>query len=858
MKSLVLFSIHLSLLPALPAAPEQIDLPKLASESFSSPVKHANIDVDAYAEWVDGKEKKIVSNGEKSLLPDWVLWTEKSSPNYRPHSFGNTNEPGARHLRINFREEIPVGSVLTMDGGSLSVLKNDAPYPGDMGNEAHWQPATRMVDGQPGILETNEKDFALWVLPPGTQTRALRFTHVAKITDENYAGLLSGAMVLPERFTNEAWNATAAASTRSQDAHKILNGNHDDWGSWQNQDKGKAPEGAKVISDEHSEWLTLAWREPVSVDALVALWAGIASAEVQTYTGPADRNPKDAADSDWESIASYSNIQHNYATRFWPNKLAFGKTIETRALRIRITKAGESRSHANNNGGTRAWLGELMAIRDIGSAELKPIQKAAQAELPHPPIPIKFHLKEAGFVTLVIERPDGFRVRNLVSETWFPAGDNTAWWDASDDLGRDEDAANHGVYHIPTRFVEPGQYRVRGLVRGKIAPHYEFSVYATGNPPWSTEDGTGAWLANHSPPQAAAFIPAAQSPTGEDVVYLGCFVTEGPDGLAWVDLDGKKIGGQKWIGGHWTAAPFLARDAGISSDPDTHVYVGSVWETQKGSGIGEMRITALTKSGDKEILKHIIGPIKREGKPEDSAGHQLGGIAVQNGIAIAALTQKNLLLFIDTKAKKIIGETTVDSPRGIAIEPSDGSILVLSGKQLLRFPAPESFDEPLTAEPLISTGLEAPAGITLDDKGTIYISDWGDSHQVKLFTPSGKPIRTIGNPGAPKAGKYDPLHMNHPQGIAVDSKGHIWVTEHDYIPKRVSLWSAEWRTPQNLLRTRKIRRRRRARPRGQIEILLRGRGKGLHGVQARLENRDLGTRKRPHPRNSGGNEARLP
>ena len=118
MKSLVLFSIHLSLLPALPAAPEQIDLPKLASESFSSPVKHANIDVDAYAEWVDGKEKKIVSNGEKSLLPDWVLWTEKSSPNYRPHSFGNTNEPGARHLRINFREEIPVGSVLTMGGGS--------------------------------------------------------------------------------------------------------------------------------------------------------------------------------------------------------------------------------------------------------------------------------------------------------------------------------------------------------------------------------------------------------------------------------------------------------------------------------------------------------------------------------------------------------------------------------------------------------------------------------------------------------------------------------------------------------------------------------------------------------------------
>ncbi len=764
MKALFILSAHISLLTALPAAPETIDLPKYASEAFGSPVEHSNIDVDAYAEWVGGKEKRIISDGERSQLPDWILWTEKSNPDYRAFSYGDTNEPGARHLRIGFQKAIPAGSVLAMDGGSLSVLKSDAPYPGDMGNEAHWLPATRMVDGQPGTLETGEKDFALWVLPPGTRTRALRFTHIAKVTDEKYAGLLSGAMVIPERFTNEAWNATAAASTHSQDAHKIINGNHDDWGSWQNQDKGKAPAGAKAISEENSEWLTLAWRKPVEIDSLVALWAGIASAEIQTYTGPSDRNPKDATGSDWESIASFTNIQHNYATRFWPNKLAFGKTIKTRALRMRVTKAGDSRSHANNNNGTRAWLGELMAIRDIGSEELRPAPKTAKAELPHPPIPIRFNLREAGYVTLVIERPDGFRVRNLVSETWFPAGPNTAWWDASDDLTRDVDAAEHGVYHIPTRFVDPGQYRVRGLVRGKIDPHYEFSVYATGNPPWTTEDSTGAWLANHSPPQAAAFIPAPQSPTGEPVVYLGCFVTEGPSGLAWVDLDGKKLGGKKWIGGHWTAAPFLARDAGSSPDPDVHVYVGSVWETQKGSGSGELRITSLTKSGDKEILKHVIGPIKRDGVENDSAGDQLGGIAVQNSIAIAALTRKNLLLFIDTIAGKIIGETPIESPRGIAIEPSDGSILVLSGKQLLRIPAPEDFSTPLVPEPLISTGLEAPAGITLDEKSNIYISDWGESHQVKIFTPAGKPIRTIGHPGSSESGEIRPASHESSSG----------------------------------------------------------------------------------------------
>ena len=45
-------------------------------------------------------------------------------------------------------------------------------------------------------------------------------------------------------------------------------------------------------------------------------------------------------------------------------------------------------------------------------------------------------------------------------------------------------------------------------------------------------------------------------------MYLGSYVSEGGDGLAWVDLDGRKQGGVGWVGGNWTGAQFLARDAG--------------------------------------------------------------------------------------------------------------------------------------------------------------------------------------------------------------------------------------------------------------------------------------------------------
>ena len=91
----------------------------------------------------------------------------------------------------------------------------------------------------------------------------------------------------------------------------------------------------------------------------------------------------------------------------------------------------------------------------------------------------------------------------------------------------------------------------------------------------------------------------------------------------------------------------------------------------------------------------------------------------------------------------------------------------------------------------MSDGLEDPFGLALDGDGNIYVSDHGSSHQVKVFSPGGQLLRSIGRPGQPQAGPYDPLHMNHPAGIAIDSQNQLWVTEHDSLPKRVSVWSLD-------------------------------------------------------------------
>jgi hypothetical protein len=434
--------------------------------------------------------------------------------------------------------------------------------------------------------------------------------------------------------------------------------------------------------------------------------------------------------------------------------------------------------------GKRVWLGELMAISPLKNASLQSVKlPVVEASTPHPPIPVRFKLDKPGYVTLVIEDQNGKRVRNLVSETQFPAGENIAWWDGTDDLGRDADAAKHGLYKIPAHFVEPGKYSVRGLVRDAIDLRYEFSVYMEGNPPWTTADTSGGWLTNHTPPQAALFVPAEKSLSGKSLVYLGSLVSEGGAGLAWVDLDGNKQGGRGWIGGNWTSAPYLAADSGPQALPNIPVYVGAVGESGKTPNNAELRITGLSNKGDVPILKYQF-------QAKGAQAAEINGLAMRDGVAVVSMSRQKQLLFADARQGKVIGTAPLEKPRGLAFDAA-GRLLALSGTTLLRFDnvsTPAALPAPQT---IIATGLEDPRGITLDGEGNIYISDRGESHQVKVFDTNGKFLRAIGNAGVPKAGPYDPLRMNNPDGLAVDSQNQLWVTENDYLPKRVSVWTLE-------------------------------------------------------------------
>jgi hypothetical protein len=233
-----------------------------------------DLDPAAFAQWVDGDESPLAGVAG----PQHVTWTRTSAAQWNGVTFGEGTKAGARHLRIGLKTPATVGAVLVRGGGSLSVLRADAVYPGDLGDEQQWIAAQRVEDRKLSDAEAGRDDYVLWVLPPNTATRALRFTHTAELTEKTYGGWLGGVFVLGERFANIAPQALAITANNSQDADRINNGSNDStWKAWDNWED----EAAKPISKENPVSILLVWPQPVPVRSLCALWAGFGAAEVE-------------------------------------------------------------------------------------------------------------------------------------------------------------------------------------------------------------------------------------------------------------------------------------------------------------------------------------------------------------------------------------------------------------------------------------------------------------------------------------------------------------------------------------------------------------------------------------------------
>jgi len=391
-------------------------------------------------------------------------------------------------------------------------------------------------------------------------------------------------------------------------------------------------------------------------------------------------------------------------------------------------------------------------------------------------IPVHYAADKPGYVTVVVDDANGNRVQNIAFDQPVQPGDNVISWDGSSLSG----------------VATPGKYTVRGLFHEGITPRLEYSLYSPGTPPWETEDGRGAWLADHTAPSSALFLPNGSLwPVGDNqpAVLLGAQSAEAGHALMWTDLNGRKLGGTKIRG--WNGGIALARDIGPQANPNHVAYSVFVFNPSRDFGKtnpGALDIYVLTKSG-LESLARVTGGVQVH-----DAFRQVVGLSAYNGLLLLANPAANEIVAFDVRGpiKAPFATFKVDNLGAITFEP-DGRLLVSTGGAIKRFTVAndwKSFSLAGGDTVVPAASLEAPKQIIEHEK-EIYVTDWGTSHQVKVFDAvSGSLLRAIGKPGGPQVGAYDELRMAHPLGMCVDSNGVLWVAENDYLPKRISRWDA--------------------------------------------------------------------
>ncbi|HEY3377736.1 MAG TPA: FlgD immunoglobulin-like domain containing protein, partial [Armatimonadota bacterium] len=406
---------------------------------------------------------------------------------------------------------------------------------------------------------------------------------------------------------------------------------------------------------------------------------------------------------------------------------------------------------------------------------------------------LNYTLPADGEVTLGVYDPQGQLVRWLLHGDYRYAGKNNESWDGLDQWGKP---------------LAAGAYHVKGITHAPLTTEYKMSLGNPGTPPWPTADGTGDWLSDESNPQGVA--------TDGKWVYLAAPGCEKGWAIIAVNEQGRRVWG--------VAEEFYPRAVSLAVSGDYLYALFSGPELTdssgryQGKGNAEERaiLICLDKytgkvarfSKEKAQTKVASWPYREEvtklatlrsakgytpgvygGQPRyfcNDLGESTGalGVAVLNDRVYMAMYYEDKLRVLDALTAKQVDEIPLAKPVGLYA--ANGTLYAVSGTSVVKV-------DPATkqATPIITQGLLAPHSLTSDAQGNFYVSDWGASFQVKVFSPAGKLLRAIGKPGGrPWVGKWNANGMLVPRGVAVTADGKLWVAEDDETPKRVSVWDA--------------------------------------------------------------------
>lgn len=370
-------------------------------------------------------------------------------------------------------------------------------------------------------------------------------------------------------------------------------------------------------------------------------------------------------------------------------------------------------------------------------------------------------------VSVNIFGANGEVIRELMGGEMHDKGPLTLRWDGKDQWGQG---------------VAPGNYRWGAYFSDGLKARYVGGVGKSGSPYYETADGKGGWGADHSNP-----IDVAVDATG---YYFLWPVAEAGRAVVKTDFNGKVL---------WRKTPFVGGGFGpfyaIASD-GKFVYLtlgdDKTRLVRLDAATGQLQTwgdkgTELPVDEAKAVAMRAENSVT-EGK--NAANYhdtppfqpQSVGVATNGREVFMPFYSKNVIHVLDAQTGAKLRELNCPGPRGVTLD-AKGDLFAVSfveGKdaQIVRFAggkgAPQS---------VVTKNLQSPWDVAVGADGRLFVSDLGDSQQIKVFDAKGKLLKSFGKAGGRAwQGQYQGEGFLRPAGITLDGKGDLLVAE-SAIPK---------------------------------------------------------------------------
>ncbi len=393
-------------------------------------------------------------------------------------------------------------------------------------------------------------------------------------------------------------------------------------------------------------------------------------------------------------------------------------------------------------------------------------------------VPIKYSLTKPGKVSILITDANGRVVRELLHGARRNAGQNLELWDRKDDKGKE---------------VPAGDYTWKLLQTQGLTAEYLFTLGLSVHQ-WEM------WPGNHIPA-----IGVAVDADNQVYVAAGCSEARGmclkmtPDGKRIWTMNEFWFDYSAWQGGHSAAVDgkhlyLLEEKYRIQRLSAEHGF------SKKGGPYRPYR-TCWDVAIDPKQRPLAAKPHGWDGMKRGTGRHTAAiDFDVRDNNIVVSYEQFDRIRWIDPNsptraegkplAAKVLFETSVKAPKGIAVD-NRGRALVISEGKVLAFTKGKV--GPVTM--INADKLSSPYRLHVHPtNGHIYVAERGDSQQVKRFSADGKTLlASYGKKGGrPQQGLYDgTIGFNAINDIAVAPDGTFWITEAFTAPRRTAHFDIE-------------------------------------------------------------------